>query len=120
MAPGGRLAYISPPAKLDARFVAALRARGRPERQFRFASACVEHACPQWTGDRCGIADIALEELRHAVTADHDALPACSIRRSCRWFSQLGRDACAICPLIVADTGGTGTFRNPPPEPPGT
>jgi hypothetical protein len=38
-------------------------------------------------------------------------LPACAIRHSCRWYAQRGAAACAVCPQIVADTGGTLTYR---------
>jgi hypothetical protein len=34
-----------------------------------------------------------------------DGLPACTIRRECRWFRQEGRAACQRCPQIV--TGNT-------------
>jgi hypothetical protein len=39
-------------------------------------------------------------------------LPACGIRRTCRWFAQRGAAACGVCPLIVADTGGTQTCQS--------
>jgi hypothetical protein len=42
--------------------------------------------------------------VEHAVVVlepDALVLPRCSIRRQCRWFQERGRDACAVCPLIV-------------------
>jgi hypothetical protein len=39
-------------------------------------------------------------------------LPACAIRRTCRWYAQRGAAACTVCPLIVADIGGVGTYRS--------
>jgi hypothetical protein len=111
----GRLAYVHPPAEVDAEFVARERTRGHPERRFRFAAPCVEGDCPQWTGCGCAIADMAAESPL-ASRSSSRRLPACSIRRSCRWFSQRGADACAVCPLIVADMGGTETYRSTHPD----
>jgi hypothetical protein len=49
-------------------------------------------------------------------------LPACSVRRTCRWFVERGKAACLRCSEIRTD----GYDRNPllveasrPPEPPG-
>jgi hypothetical protein len=42
------------------------------------------------------------------------ALPTCTIRQTCRWFGQRGRDACVVCPLVVTDAGG-GTETVKPP-----
>jgi hypothetical protein len=39
-------------------------------------------------------------------------LPACAIRRTCRWYHQRGAEACAACPLVVAEGGGTATYRS--------
>ena len=113
MTPRGTLAYLRPPMPIDAEFVERETAVGNPERRFRFAGTCVEGACPQWTGGGCAIADLAADSAPaepHAV----DSLPACSIRHSCRWFSQRGAAACSVCPLIVADMGGVETYRSRP------
>jgi hypothetical protein len=47
----------------------------------------------------------------NATATGRTALPACAIRRTCRWYAQRGPAACAVCPLVVADTGGTATYR---------
>ena len=85
---------------------------GSPERRFRFAGPCVEDGCPQWTGAGCAIADMAAEVVNIGFPASPRQLPACSIRHSCRWYFQRGPAACAACPLIVADTGGTDTYQS--------
>jgi len=124
MMAGGTLAYVNPLTAVDAEFVAREGARGHPERRFRFAGACVEAACPQWDGCGCSIADKAAEAGAERSPAQR-RLPNCSIRPSCRWFHQRGADACAVCPLIVADRGGSETYRSTNPqrtgrtEPPG-
>lgn len=110
MTSSGRLAYLSPPIQADAAFVSKAKSEGRPERRYRFSGPCVESSCPQWNGSGCHVVDVAISEVSSAESTSN--LPACSIRPSCRWFSQKGRSACAVCPTIVADTGGTLTYRS--------
>jgi hypothetical protein len=107
---GALLVYVQPPTRVDAEFVARARAKGRPESRFRFSLPCVEAGCPQWTGTGCGVVDHVIEE--EAAEPAPTRLPACAIRRTCRWYDQRGAQACAVCPLVVADTGGTETYRS--------
>lgn len=122
--PGGTVAYVQPPTRVGAGFVRQAQALGHPERRFRFSSTCVEAACPQWTGTGCGVIDVVIGSRPAEPPADALAgpaarppvpartLPACTIRHTCRWFAQHGSAACAVCPAIVADTGGTATYRS--------
>jgi hypothetical protein len=126
--PDGTVAYVQPPTRISADFVAQAQARGHPERWFRFSTACREAACHQWTGTGCGVIDLVIgarPEDPPAAKPDPPAvkpgapaakpsagLPACGIRRTCRWFAQRGAAACAVCPQIIADTGATGTWRS--------
>jgi len=103
---------MHPPTPVDAGFVARETSRGSPERRFRFAGLCLEDRCPQWTGEGCAIGDMAAEAVDLGMPGSAQQLPACSIRHSCRWFFQRGAPACAACPLIVADMGGTATYRS--------
>lgn len=113
MTSSGRLAYVQPPLQIDTAFVDRARAMGRPEARFRFSMPCREAGCPQWTGTGCGVVDMALEGAEAAPPASSAAsLPACAIRRTCRWYFQRGAAACAVCPSIVADIGGAGTYRS--------
>jgi hypothetical protein len=122
MTPAGRVAFIHPPTHVDAEFVARVTAEGRPEARYRFAAPCVEDRCPQWTGTGCHVVDevvgagILSERGRDRVGTDfteaRSRLPACGIRSSCRWFYQRGASACEVCPAIVADAGGTATYRS--------
>jgi hypothetical protein len=124
VAPGGTLAYVQPPTHVSAEFAWQAQALGHPERRFRFSRPCVEAACPQWTGSGCGVIDVVIgsrpAEPATGPMADPaarppeppPALPACAIRRTCRWFAQHGAAACAVCPTIIADTGGTTTYRS--------
>jgi hypothetical protein len=111
MTPSGTLSYVQPPTRVNADFVARAKALGRPESRFRFSSPCVEGACPQWTGDGCAVVDKVLEEEK-PVALESGRLPHCAIRRDCRWFAQRGADACAVCPRVVADIGGTETYSS--------
>jgi hypothetical protein len=105
----GRVSYVQPPTRIDADFVARARAQGRPEQRFRFSAPCIEAGCSQWTGSGCAVADrVVTQEGGGAATR----LPPCAIRRTCRWFHQRGAQACAVCPLVVADCGGTETHRS--------
>jgi hypothetical protein len=103
----GTVAYMSPQARVDAHFATLLGQRGSPERRFRFAAPCVEGACSQWTGSRCGVIDrvLAAGDEDGVVAPDAAALPRCGIRASCRWFAQVGASACRVCPLVVTDAG---------------
>jgi hypothetical protein len=116
----GRLAYLPMPVMMDTAFASRLQDAGHPERRYRFSQPCIESACSQWTGEGCGVIDHVLDDdtgspcTEHHRTASHPGsgvLPTCAIRRDCRWFFQRGTAACGTCPTIVADTGGTATYR---------
>ena len=111
MTQDGTLAYVQPPTRVDADFVARAKAMGRPESRFRFSVPCIEAGCPQWTGKGCAVVDKVLEEEKPVIT-ESGRLPRCAIRSTCRWFSQRGAAACAVCPLVVADIGGTETYQS--------
>jgi hypothetical protein len=119
--PGGSVGYVQPPTRISADFVAQAQARGHPERSFRFSGACREGACGQWTGTGCGVIDVVIgarpddppgRPTGTAAGQPSAGLPACGIRRTCRWFAQRGAAACAICPQIIADTGSTATWQS--------
>ena len=100
----GTVGYITPRLTVDEAFVEQA-SRGRaPEKRFRFAGACVESGCAQWTGSRCGVIDRVLEGGLLDDGANAQGLPHCSIRSSCRWFAQSGAEACGVCPLVITDT----------------
>jgi hypothetical protein len=63
----------------------------------RIAATCQEKGCCHFDGTDCNLAT-NLVQLMPAVT---DPLPPCRIRHECRWFTQEGRAACAVCPQIV-------------------
>jgi hypothetical protein len=103
----GEVGYITPRIVVDATFVARAEQQRKPETRFRFAEPCVEHECVHWTGNRCGLIHQVLDSPAAAlrIMTQSKALPDCVIRRSCRWFAQVGARACAICPQVVHTPG---------------
>jgi hypothetical protein len=111
--PDGKVNYLRPAPTVDPEFV-ELAGQGRPaEQRFRFAAPCATSACAHWSGTRCGVVDHALSAAQRSAAAGSTAagsaeerpagsepLPRCSIRSSCRWFAQRGRDACLVCPSV--------------------
>ena len=105
----GVVGYLSPLIKVDEAFVRKARKGRKPEERFRFSQPCIESGCGQWTGSRCGLIDRALQAADQAEVAvtPGGALPKCTIRPRCRWFAQLGRRACAVCPLVVTESASS-------------
>jgi hypothetical protein len=99
----GKVGYLTPAMTIDEGFVARARRSGSPEKRFRFAAPCVEARCEQWTGSRCGVIDRVLEVEELDRTPQRQALPRCAIRGSCRWYAQVGAEACTVCPLVITD-----------------
>lgn len=64
---------------------------------FRLSAVCEERKCLHFDGVKCNLASRIATQLP-TVT---DKLPACMIRRTCRWFAQEGPPACFRCPQIV-------------------
>jgi hypothetical protein len=97
----GTVEILPTVVQIDLKFVESVSEYVKPERHFRFANACIEGGCAQWTGSRCGVVDRAMEFLDAVATTD--TLPECSIRSQCRWYAQSGPDACKICPYILTE-----------------
>ncbi len=77
--------------------VLALAAPLRPTEVFRLAGTCAEGRCPHFDGADCQLASRIVALVPPAV----DVLPACQIRKECRWFAQEGGAACQRCPHIA-------------------
>lgn len=105
----GQVAYLAPSIPVTPELLGELRDNGVPvENRMRFACACREHQCKQWSGGtgeggHCGLVNRAVEAL--AIQEGLDDLPNCGIRSTCRWFAQHQRRACAACPEIIRRTG---------------
>ena len=101
----GVIGYVNPQVTIGSDFVHRARKGRTPEKRFRFSQPCIESDCQQWTGCRCGVIDRVLKAVEEAnvLDASSEALPKCSIRSQCRWFAQVGRKACTVCPLVITD-----------------
>src|SRR3954467_2789299 len=95
------IGFLPEKMPIDSKFTAIAHEGRAPEKRFRFADKCVQSGCKQWTGTRCGVIDSLLNLNQNVPSAQR--LPNCSIRPECRWFSQNGAKACALCPLVITD-----------------
>jgi hypothetical protein len=68
-----------------------------PTQVFRFAARCEESRCAHHDGDRCALG-ARIAKMLAPVT---DSLPSCQIRPSCRWYAEVGGEACLRCPQVV-------------------
>jgi hypothetical protein len=101
----GEVVYISPNIPVTPSLLNTFSQGGIPvENRLRFASRCVERDCVQWSGDRCGLIDRAVESP--GTDQGTDAPPKCGIRSNCRWFAQHGKTACGVCPEVVRKPAG--------------
>jgi hypothetical protein len=98
----GRVTNLGTPLPIDAAFIETANAHGAPEQRFRFSSPCQQQRCVHWNNRECGLIGETASEAGENLSIA--ALPRCAIRADCRWWRQRGRDACAVCPLVVTDT----------------
>jgi hypothetical protein len=71
-----------------------------PKRVFRFSGQCMNSACGQFRNGQCRLGQDIVRMLKPVV----EQLPACTIRATCRWYAENGRDACLRCPQVVTTT----------------
>jgi hypothetical protein len=98
---GVRVGYLAHPVKVT-RELLALAVPVEPTEVFRFGAPCVESKCAHFSDERCGLATTIVEEVPVAVSG----MPACSLRKNCRWFSQEGAAACLRCPVVMTRESG--------------
>jgi hypothetical protein len=77
----------------------ALSGPAKPTEVFRIAAPCAMSGCKHFKENACTLVQRIVEGLAPVV----NALPACQIRSTCRWFSQEGRNACLRCPQVITD-----------------
>jgi hypothetical protein len=106
---GGRVAFAADRIVIDQDFVDIARQGRSPEKRFRFSGQCVQAACRQWAGGRCGVIDKVLVDLGSDRVPEE--LPRCSIRPQCRWYLQSGAPACGACPEVITDLTLPGENR---------
>lgn len=91
-----QVAYLAVKSKVD---LSRLLANGmvKPTEAYRIAATCETSRCAHFDGRRCTLAQRIASELPQVV----DTLPACTVRATCRWYSEQGAHACLRCPQIV-------------------
>jgi hypothetical protein len=94
-----QVAYINEPLPVTDELLASA-APLKPTEVFRFAAHCEGKACRHFDGTNCNLATRIVQILPAVV----DALPACLIRPTCRWYQQEGRAACLRCPQVVTES----------------
>lgn len=77
--------------------VLGLTGEAKPTQVLRFAAPCQEKMCCHFDGAKCKL----VTRIIQILPAVADALPACLIRPTCRWYEQEGKEACYRCPQIV-------------------
>jgi len=87
--------------------ILALSGSAKPTQLFRIAAPCTNGACKHFKGNACSLAQRIVE----GVPAVVNALPACQIRSTCRWFRQEGKEACFRCPQVMTDTANATDFE---------
>jgi hypothetical protein len=92
----GRLGYLTEALPVSEKLL-ALAGSADPAQVFRIAARCVTGGCKHWRDNGCSLAQRIVEGLPVVV----NALPACQIRSTCRWFRQEGKEACLRCPQII-------------------
>ena len=98
----GTVAILPQPLPVTEEFIKTVSSHEvPPEQRFRFTNKCVESGCGQWTAKGCGVVERMVDYLDKIKPMD--ALPACAIRPACRWFSQRGADACALCSYMITE-----------------
>lgn len=93
-----RVTYLKQPQPITEELIAKV-SPVTPTEVFRMTTPCVHEACLHFDGQDCRLAKQIAEKLP-AVTEE---LPACSIRRDCRWWKQEGKAACMRCPQVITD-----------------
>ncbi|MER5640976.1 hypothetical protein ABT095_29005 [Kitasatospora sp. NPDC002227] len=75
-----------------------------PTRVLRFASHCVS-ACSHRSGSECTL----ISKIRTLPPKADANLPHCHLRHDCKWWSQVGAEACGRCPAVVTTILATET-----------
>ena len=99
----GLVAYLDELVMVTPAFAQQASEGRSAEQRFRFSSPCIKGGCQKWSdqNQHCGL----IEDLTVLAGPRELSLPDCAIRKSCRWYSQQGTSACAICPEVTWDPG---------------
>lgn len=101
--PQEQVALLTEQVVINQEFIDAVSQEKSPESQFRFANRCVKTGCQQWASGQCGVIDSVMKVNPNLQVQDA-YLPVCSIRSQCRWYQQVGANACVVCPFIITNS----------------
>ena len=93
-----RVGYLTETLPMSEKLL-TVAAPAKPTQLFRIAAPCANGGCKHFKGNACTLAQRIVE----GVPAVVNALPACQIRSTCRWFRQEGKEACFRCPQVMTD-----------------
>ncbi len=63
----------------------------------RFSAPFANMGCGQWREGGCGLGKAIIDQLAPVV----DVAPACTLRKTCRWYAENGTASCLRCPQIT-------------------
>ena len=79
----------------------------KPTQTLPHRGTLLERLCKHFKGNACSLAQRIVEGVPPVV----NALPACQIRSTCRWFRQEGREACFRCPQVMTDKSNASDYE---------
>jgi len=101
-----RVGYLTEAQPVSEKLL-ALAGPAKPTQLFRIAAPCANSGCKHFKDRACSLAQRIVEGLPAVV----NALPACQIRSTCRWFRQEGKEACFRCPLVMTDRSDASDYE---------
>jgi len=101
-----RVGYLTEALPVSEKLL-ALAGPAKPTQLFRIAAPCANGGCKHFKGNTCSLAQRIVEGVPVVV----DALPACQIRSTCRWFRQEGKEACFRCPQVMTDKSNASDYE---------
>jgi hypothetical protein len=99
----GSVGFIETPITIDEAFLQEAGEGVALEKLFRFSTRCVQSGCKQWSQGNCTVIQRIIDAAPD-WPQQHPALPACSIRTTCRWYAQEGADACSYCAFVTTNS----------------
>lgn len=93
---GPRVAYVAGEAPVDNDVLSSMHGV-LIDQVLRTAAKCENGRCAHFDGTDCMLAKRIMQQMEPSESH----LPACSIRRSCRWHQQEGAPACLRCSQVV-------------------
>jgi hypothetical protein len=101
-----RVGYLTEALPVSEKLL-ALAGPAKPTQLFRIAAPCAGGGCKHFKDNNCSLAKRIVE----GVPAVVNALPACQIRSTCRWFRQEGKEACFRCPQVMTDKSNASEYE---------